>query len=92
MQGPLSGIVLVLELTRHFDLLMAPTLLATVEATVVARRFGAPSIYSARLAPHGYADEALGAAVIESLDATDESLPGGPETARGAEKRRPRRV
>ncbi len=26
MQGPLSAVVLVLELTRHFDLLMAPTL------------------------------------------------------------------
>src|ERR1019366_4276658 len=49
MQGPLSGVVLVLELTRHFDALMFPTLLAVTEATVVARRLGAPSIYSARL-------------------------------------------
>lgn len=49
MQGPLSGVVLVLELTRHFDALMAPTLLAVCGATVVARRLGAPSIYSARL-------------------------------------------
>ena len=49
MQGPLSGVVLVLELTRNFDSLMAPTLLAVVEATVIARRLGAPSIYSAGL-------------------------------------------
>jgi chloride channel protein, CIC family len=51
MQGPLSGVVLVLELTRNSDSLMAPTLLAVVEATVIARRLGAPSIYSARLRP-----------------------------------------
>jgi CIC family chloride channel protein len=50
MQGPLSGIVLVLELTRNFDSLMVPTLVAVIEATVIARRLGAPSIYSARLA------------------------------------------
>ncbi|MHB1569127.1 MAG: chloride channel protein [Solirubrobacteraceae bacterium] len=49
MQGPLSGVVLVLELTRNFDALMAPTLVAVVVATVIARRLGAPSIYSARL-------------------------------------------
>jgi hypothetical protein len=30
---------------------MAPTLLAVTEATVIARRLGAPSIYSARLRP-----------------------------------------
>lgn len=50
MQGPLSGVVLALELFRHFDALMVPTMLAVAEATVIARRFGAPSIYSARLA------------------------------------------
>ena len=33
---------LVLELTRHLDLLMAPTLLAVTEATIVARRSGRP--------------------------------------------------
>lgn len=51
MQGPIAGVVLVLELTRNFDALMAPTLLAVTEATVIARRLGAPSIYSARLRP-----------------------------------------
>jgi H+/Cl- antiporter ClcA len=73
MQGPLSGVVLVLELTRNFDSLMAPTLLAVTEATVIARRLGAPSIYSARLRPDP--DQATGrspsAAAIESLDRPD---------------------
>jgi chloride channel protein, CIC family len=50
MQGPLAGTVLVLELTRRLDPLMVPLLLAVVEATVVSRRLGAASIYSARLA------------------------------------------
>jgi H+/Cl- antiporter ClcA len=49
MQGPLAAVVLVLELTRHADALMVPVLLAVAEATIVARLFGAPSIYSARL-------------------------------------------
>jgi CIC family chloride channel protein len=73
MQGPLSGVVLVLELTRHTDALMVPTLLAVAEATVVARRLGAPSIYSARLAPgsgpHGAAP--AGAEAIEILEKLD---------------------
>jgi CIC family chloride channel protein len=69
MQGPLSGVVLVLELTRNFDSLMAPTLLAVTEATVIARRLGAPSIYSARLRPDpdAVAGRAAGAAAIETL-------------------------
>jgi CIC family chloride channel protein len=76
MQGPLSGVVLVLELTRNFDSLMAPTLLAVTEATVIARRLGAPSIYSARLRPDpdAVAGRAAGAAAIETLD-TIETLP-----------------
>jgi chloride channel protein, CIC family len=49
MQGPLAGIVLVLELTRHFDALIVPTMIAVAEATTVARLLGAHSIYSARL-------------------------------------------
>ena len=49
MQGPLAAIVLMLELTHHADALMVPVLLAVAEATIVARLFGAPSIYSARL-------------------------------------------
>jgi chloride channel protein, CIC family len=70
MQGPLSGVVLVLELTRNFDSLMAPTLLAVIEATVIARRLGAPSIYSARLRPDPDALSArsAGAAAINALE------------------------
>jgi H+/Cl- antiporter ClcA len=49
MQGPLAAVVLLLELTHHADSLMVPILLAIVEATVLTRLFGAPSIYSARL-------------------------------------------
>jgi CIC family chloride channel protein len=49
MQGPLAAVVLLLELTHHADALMVPTLIAVVEATVLARVLGAPSIYSARL-------------------------------------------
>lgn len=70
MQGPLSGVVLVLELTRNFDSLMAPTLLAVTEATVIARRLGAPSIYSARLRPDpdALSTRSAGAAAISALD------------------------
>jgi CIC family chloride channel protein len=50
MQGPLSAVVLMLELTRSTGSLTVPLLLAVGEATVVARVLGAPSIYSARLA------------------------------------------
>jgi chloride channel protein, CIC family len=49
MQGPLAAIVLLLELTHHADSLMVPMLLAVVEATVLARVWGLPSIYSARI-------------------------------------------
>jgi H+/Cl- antiporter ClcA len=49
MQGPLAAVVLLLELTHHADALMVAILIAVVEATVLARVMGAPSIYSARL-------------------------------------------
>jgi chloride channel protein, CIC family len=49
MQGPLAAVVMLLELTHHADALMVPVLIAVVEATVLARVLGAPSIYSARL-------------------------------------------
>ncbi len=90
MQGPLSGVVLVLELTRNFDALIAPTLLAVAEATVIARRLGAPSIYSARLRP---APERPGASTLvqEALAALDrpdaigdEELDAGPDAGGGA--------
>lgn len=71
MQGPLSGAVLVLELTRHFDALMVPTPIA------VARRFGAHSIYSARLRsdPALEVSPTASAAAIATLHALDEALP-----------------
>ncbi len=79
MQGPLSGLVLVLELTRNFDALMVPTIIAVTEATVIARRLGAPSIYSARLRPEPDAPAAsASAAAIESLDSA-EPAPHGPD-------------
>jgi CIC family chloride channel protein len=85
MQGPLSGVVLVLELTRSFDSLMAPTLLAVVEATVIARRLGAPSIYSARLRPEP--DELTarspGAAAVNTLQRVGSVPPDGDPDAPG---------
>jgi CIC family chloride channel protein len=83
MQGPLAGVVLVLELTRNFDTLMAPTLLAVTEATVIARRLGAPSIYSARLRP---APERPGASTLvqEALATLDRPDAIGDEQDEGA--------
>lgn len=81
MQGPLAGTVLVLELTRHFDALMVPTLVAVAGATIVARRLGASSIYSARLPSNPVRELApsASAAASASLLALDEALP--PELA-----------
>jgi H+/Cl- antiporter ClcA len=59
MQGPLCATVLMLELTHSPGTLTVPLLLAVALATVVARRLGSPSIYSARLA---VADEQVPAA------------------------------
>lgn len=49
MQAPLSGLVLVLELTHSGFSLMVPMIAATVSATLVARHIDGYSIYSARL-------------------------------------------
>jgi hypothetical protein len=55
---------------------MAPTLVAVTLATVIARRLGAPSIYSARLRPESYAAAlSLDAATVEALDSSDDALP-----------------
>ncbi len=48
-QGPVSALVLVLELTRHVDATMVPMLLAVVGAMLVARRIETRSIYSMRV-------------------------------------------
>jgi chloride channel protein, CIC family len=50
MQAPLSGLVLVLELTRSDLALALPMMLATLIATVVSRQVDGYSVYSARLA------------------------------------------
>ncbi len=89
MQGPLSGVVLVLELTRHFDALMVPTLVAVTEATVVARRLGAPSIYSARLRDDQHPADGYATAAIEALDAVHQTLPPQTQTPARAEPRGP---
>ena len=74
MQGPLTGAVLVLELTGSNGALLVPTIVAIIEATIVARRFGAASIYSARI---GQLDEAPtgNAAAVAAIYALDEALP-----------------
>jgi CIC family chloride channel protein len=83
MQGPIAGVVLVLELTSHFQSLLVPTLIAVVEATVITRRLGGASIYSARLASGATLESsptanAAAVAAIYALDETSppESLPG----------------
>lgn len=88
MQGPLAGAVLMLELTRHFDALMVPMLVAVVEATIVSRRLGAQSIYSARVKedPGVTINPAAGAAALATLYALDDALP--PDLTR-APRRRP---
>ena len=73
MQGPLAAIVLLLELTHQADSLMVPMLLAVVEATVLTRVVGVPSIYSARVAAGaGTAAQAAGGATPEDQRAAAE--------------------
>lgn len=48
-RAPISSIVLALELTRRLDTLMAPVILATVGAVIVASRLEGRSVYSARI-------------------------------------------
>ncbi|MDE2486011.1 MAG: chloride channel protein, partial [Alphaproteobacteria bacterium] len=47
--GPISTLVIMLELGRHIDLLIVPLGAAIVSASLVVRLFDAPSIYTARL-------------------------------------------
>lgn len=75
MQGPLAAVVLLLELTHHEDSLMVPVLLAIVEATVLARLLGAPSIYSARLS----ATSEPGEDTSRAFDGERDELAGGGE-------------
>ena len=49
MQAPLSGLVLVAELTGTTESLLVPMVLATALATLAVRQIDSYSIYSARL-------------------------------------------
>jgi chloride channel protein, CIC family len=60
-QGPVSALVLVLELTRHVDATMTPMLLAVVGAVLAARQLEPRSIYSVRVHP----DDAGAASTLE---------------------------
>jgi CIC family chloride channel protein len=46
-QGPISSIVMMIELTHHVDAIMVPILLATVIAALTASRMERRSVYSA---------------------------------------------
>ncbi len=48
-QGPISAIVLVLELTGRLDTMMVPMMIVVGGAVLVARRFESRSVYSGRL-------------------------------------------
>ena len=52
MQAPLTGLVLVMELTHNGFSIMVPMILATVIATLIVRHLDGYSIYSARLPRH----------------------------------------
>lgn len=70
-QGPVSAIVLMLDLTRHIDAMMVPLMLAVAGAVVTVRLIEPRSIYSSRIhsgqvaarAPHGVSKTRLGAMV-----------------------------
>jgi CIC family chloride channel protein len=67
MQGPLTAVVLLLELTYHGESLLVPMMLAVLGATVVSRVMGAPSIYAARISP--------GAIAASRLDGVETEAP-----------------
>jgi chloride channel protein, CIC family len=48
-EGPVSSIILVLELTRRIDVLMVPLMLAVAGASIAGRILDCRSIYSARV-------------------------------------------
>jgi hypothetical protein len=48
-EGPVSAVVLMLELTHHIDVLMVPLMLAVAGATLTGRLLDTRSIYSARI-------------------------------------------
>ena len=82
MQGPLAAIVLTLELAHFTDTLIVPILLAVTAATVVARRLGLQSIYSARLgsSPDPDDESASPAELAARLEMPEELAPDGRRT------------
>ncbi len=65
-QGPVSAIVLLLELTRRLDTLMVPLMLAVAGAVVVARRLEGRSVYSGRIHMAHARAEATGRATVSA--------------------------
>lgn len=57
-QGPISAVVLILELTWHADALIAPIMIAVAGATVVASMLEPRSVYSGRIHIHDKAVKA----------------------------------
>lgn len=48
-QGPISSIVMVIELTRHVDALIVPMMMIVVTASMVSQRLEMSSVYSVRV-------------------------------------------
>lgn len=63
-QGPVSAIVLLLELASNANGLLVPLMLAATEASLVARMLESRSIYSGRIAPPSAHRLAEGTAVV----------------------------
>ena len=69
-QGPVSAIVLVLELTRRLDTLMVPVVLATAGAVLVSRLIDNRSLYSGRIhAGRSAADKSVQPGIVLSAAA-----------------------
>jgi len=80
MQGPLSAVVLMLELVGQASALIVPLLIAIVAATVVSRLLRAPSIYSARISDDV---EPVG----EPVPRLDSEIPAVDQPSRSAKQR-----
>jgi chloride channel protein, CIC family len=76
MQAPLAGLALTLELTHGGFALLIPMIVATVTATVIARKIDGYSIYTARLGANPDVSD-LAAAEL------DRAGPAGPDRAEG---------
>jgi H+/Cl- antiporter ClcA len=63
-QGPVSAIVLVLELASNANGLIVPLILAAAEASLIARMLESRSIYSGRIAPASVHRMAQGTVIV----------------------------